>query len=84
MEGNGKNGNVERPHRVLSYQEHPGGPVLQWAPERRVRHCDCWRSYSYLDRVVLAIEDKKGILASANRRVQTEIERGEGSKGSNR
>ena len=59
---------------MLSYQEHPGGSVLQWAPGRGVRHCDCWRTYSYPDRVVLAIENEREILASTNRRAQTEIE----------
>ena len=59
---------------MLSYQEHPGGPVLQWALGRGVRHCDCWTTYTCPDRVVLAIEDEREILASANRSAQTEIE----------
>ena len=61
--------------RVLTYQESPGGPVCRWSPERKIQHCDCWKTYSYPDRVVLAVDDERRRLGSANRRCQTEIER---------
>ena len=60
---------------MLSYQERPEGPVFRWAPGRRIRHCDCWRTYSYLDKVVLAIADERSRLANANRETRIEIER---------
>ena len=74
MEGNDENGHAELPRRGLSYHEHLGRPVLQWALGRSVRHCDYWRTCSYPDRVVLVIVDERKMLTSANRRAQTEIE----------
>ena len=59
--------------RVLTYQESPGGPVCLWSPTRKVRRCDCWKTYSYLDRVVLAVHDERRRLGSANRKCQTKI-----------
>lgn len=72
---------IDEPHleglvcRVISYQEGPGGPVQRWSPACNIRRCDCWKTYSYPDRVVLALDDERRRLASANRRCQTEIER---------
>ena len=40
--------------RVITYQESPGGPVQRWSPARKIRRCDCWKTYSYPDQVVLA------------------------------
>ena len=72
---------IDKPHlegpvcRVITYQKSPGGPVQRWSPARKIRRCDCWKTYSYPDRVVLAVDDERKRLASANRRCQTEIER---------
>ena len=60
--------------RVLIYQESPGGPVCRWSPARKIRHSDCGKTYSYSDRVVLAVDEERRGLGSANRRSQTEID----------
>ena len=57
------------------YQERPGGPIHRWGPGHNEGHYDCWRTYSYPDRVVLAIDDERQRLANANNRAQTERER---------
>ena len=61
--------------RVLAYQESSGRLVCRWSSARKIRLCDCWKTYSYPDRVVLAVDDERRQLGSANRRCQTEIER---------
>ncbi|XP_027114459.1 uncharacterized protein [Coffea arabica] len=76
MEG-GNNGNEDpaMPHQVITYQEGPGGPFRRWEPGHQIRPCDCWRTYLYPDRVVLAIDDERRRLAGANRRARIEIQR---------
>ena len=54
--------------RVITYQEGPGEPMQRWSPARKIRLCDCWKTYSYPDRVVLTVDDERRRLGSANRR----------------
>ena len=49
--------------------------IRRWGLGRRIWPCDCWRIYSYPDRVVLAVDDERRRLAGANYRAQTEIQR---------
>ena len=42
----------------IRYREKPWGPLWQWTPVRRTMSSrDCWRTYSYPNEVVLAIND---------------------------
>ena len=56
---------IDEPHlegpvcRVITYQESPSGPMQRWSPARKIRRCDCWKTYSYPDRVVLAVDDER-------------------------
>ena len=68
MEGNGGGNSPERDtlessekrRRTIWYQERPGQSFRQYSSARRMtRRCDCWRTYSYPDRVVLAIVDER-------------------------
>ena len=73
MEGNGGGRSPKRDtpessqrrRRTIWYQEGPGQSFRQYSPSRRMtRRCDCWRTYSYPDRVVLAIVDERQRLAN--------------------
>ena len=47
----------------------PGELFRQFVPGRRMdRRCDCWITYSYLDRVILAIAEERQRLVIANER----------------
>ena len=78
MEGTSENGRSEplrRRLRVIDYQERLGGPIRRWSPACRTRRCNHYRTYSYLDHVVLAVLDEKRRLTNASFRDQTEMKR---------
>ena len=33
--------------------------VCRWSPAHKIRHYDCWKTYSYPDQVVLTVDDER-------------------------
>lgn len=61
---------------ILRYRLAGGGARQYWSPARRVRPaCGCWRTYSYPNRVVMAVADERRELFRAVRIAEGEVAR---------
>ena len=71
MEGNDGDGSPLRHLPAIRYRERPWDSLWQWTPVRRTRSsCDCWRTYSYPNEVVLAVNDDRKWLSEEIRVVR--------------
>ena len=59
--------------RVIDYQERPGGPIQFWFTASRIRHCNHWQNYSYIDHVVETVLNDSRRLRCVAARDHTEM-----------
>ena len=64
--GNGHANGHAPPLRPIFYQVQGGGARVQYSPATRVPRCDCRLTFSYPNRLVLAIDDERRQLVNSN------------------